>query len=661
MNPSFRTKLILAMTLVVVCVTGATLYVASKRVRETYQHLFEDQFQQQLRFFSSNRIAQLQQATQRCDTVAKSVRVTTALEETLTENDPDIIYDVLQVELEELMKNFGGPSQALRKLQESMRRPPNMPKQKERDRDKAVSERDRDKPPFDRDRDKRPPERDREKLPLLPQGNLISVAVVDSKGKFIVPRKPRPNFLRPENFQNGMFSDKNPVESIKEQEIGYLPIKRDTDSSQLREMIVTPLVNEGTGETLGALVMGFTVRDFGENAMYQFSEKTLLSGIWLDNKIYSATIPEELRADVAARIAKEITETDTGESVETVMVDGAPHRLFFKVLNPSSFFPPAVQVCLYSMREALAEQAALRTEVLVYGSAALLIGVGFILFLSHGFSKPIEELARATQLVRDGDFTVKVPVKTKDELGTLAASFNEMTADLALKERYKTVLAQVTDKDVAEQLINGEMSLGGEVKQVSVLFCDIRGFTALTENMPPAKVITMLNEHMTAMNRVVYKHYGMVDKFVGDLIMAVFGAPKSYGNDALHAVKCAMKMIEERKRLNETTEFSFEVGIGVASGEVVAGCMGSDDRLNYTVLGDRVNLASRLCSKAGRTELLIDELTYNQLPPNFIVEATEPLPLKGFSNLVPAYRLVEANGGEIIEATPDAEPAGRPE
>jgi class 3 adenylate cyclase len=338
-----------------------------------------------------------------------------------------------------------------------------------------------------------------------------------------------------------------------------------------------------------------------------------------------------------------------------VMVDGAPHRLFFKVLNPSSAFPPAVQVCLYSMKEAIAEQAALRAEVLGFGSAALLVGVGFILFLSHGFSKPVEELARATQLVRDGDFTVKVPVKTKDELGQLAASFNEMTADLALKERYKTVLAQVTDKDVAEQLISGQMSLGGEVKQVSVLFCDIRGFTALTENMPPGEVITMLNEHMTAMNRVVHKHYGMVDKFVGDLIMGVFGAPKSYGNDALHAVKCAMRMIEERKRLNETTRHSFEIGIGVATGEVVAGCMGSEDRLNYTVLGERVNLASRLCSKAGRTELLIDETTYNQLPEGFVVEATEPLPLKGFSSLVPAYRLIEMNGVDIAEVSTEAE------
>src|SRR6185436_14210849 len=105
----------------------------------------------------------------------------------------------------------------------------------------------------------------------------------------------------------------------------------------------------------------------------------------------------------------------------------------------------------------------------------------------------------------------------RDEVGALSESFNEMAEDLALKERYKTVLAQVTDKEVAEQLISGQMTLGGEVRRVSVLFCDIRGFTPLTENMPPAEVITMLNEHMTVMNRVVHRHYGDVDKFVGDL------------------------------------------------------------------------------------------------------------------------------------------------
>ncbi len=118
---------------------------------------------------------------------------------------------------------------------------------------------------------------------------------------------------------------------------------------------------------------------------------------------------------------------------------------------------------------------------------ALLIGIGFIFLISHGFSKPIEQLVEGTRRIQDGDYTVKVPVTSRDEIGTLAKSFNEMAEDLALKERYKSVLAQVTDKQVAEELINGRLTLGGEVRQVSVLFCDIRGFTALTENMPPLR------------------------------------------------------------------------------------------------------------------------------------------------------------------------------
>ena len=606
------------MTFVVVGVTGATLYVTGKRVRDTYQHLFEEQFQQQLRFFSESRIRQLEEITRKYKSMAQTVRVTSAMETALLEDEPDVLYDALEVELDELIKSNESGSAALRKFQDTVRkRFPNAPA-----------------PPKVKERDRVP----------VTQGNQLGVAVVDSDGKVLVPRKPRPSFMLPSNVANRsqklrMFSNRAPAEAVKDQEIGYLPVKKEADGAQLRELIVTPLVNRATGDTLGALVMGFAVRDFGETAMYQFSDKTLLSGIWLDDKLYTQTIPAAVTDEVAGRVAAEIKGATAGTARDLIVVDGVPHRLFFKVLNPDSIFPAAVQVCLYSMQEAIVEQADLRAKVLGFGGMALLVGVGFIFFLSHGFSRPVEQLARATQLVRDGDFTVKVPVTSRDELGTLAASFNEMTSELALKERYKAVLAQVTDKEVAEQLISGEMSLGGEVRQVTVLFCDIRGFTSLTENMPPADVITMLNEHMTAMNRIVHEHYGVVDKFVGDLIMAVFGAPKSYGNDAVHAVKCALRMMGERRELNAVSRYQFEVGIGIATGEVVAGCMGSEDRLNYTVLGERVNLASRLCSEAASTELLIDETTYSLLPEGFLAEATMPLALKGYSAPVPAYRL----------------------
>jgi class 3 adenylate cyclase len=612
--PSFRTKLIVAMTLVVAGVTGATLYVASKRVQTTYQHQFEQQFQQQLAYFSEVRLRQLDELVRKCESLSKSVRLSGALEAAIEDHDPDLVYDNLGAELDVLVKATDTANPALTKLREALRR----------GNSKSQSQRDKDRDRF--------------------QSNLFTLAVVDADGRILVPETKRATFMFKPDLKNraetfSIFKDHVPAEVLKEQEIGYLPMRKEADNAQLREVILTPIVNQGTGDAIGALIMGFPVRDFGESAMYQFSEKALQSGIWLGGRVYSKTIPEEVQGAVSLRI-KDVLRDSGVSNRDTIDVHGVPHRLIYKVLNPDSLFPPAVQVGLYSMQEVLGEQAELRNKAVGFGAVALLVGIGFILLISHGFSKPIEQLVAGTRRIQDGDYAVRVPVVSRDEIGTLTTSFNEMAADLALKERYKSVLAQVTDKQVAEELISGRLALGGEVRQVSVLFCDIRGFTALTENMPPHDVITMLNEHMTAMNRIVHQHYGVVDKFVGDLLMAVFGAPKSYGNDALHAVKCAVRMMEERAMLNQTSRHKFEMGIGIATGEVVAGCMGSDDRLNYTVLGERVNFASRLCSKAGGAELLIDATTYAQLPEGFTVEATEPLPLKGFSAPMAAYRLL---------------------
>jgi class 3 adenylate cyclase len=149
-----------------------------------------------------------------------------------------------------------------------------------------------------------------------------------------------------------------------------------------------------------------------------------------------------------------------------------------------------------------------------------------------------------------------------------------------------------------------------------------------------------------------------VDKFVGDMLMAIFGAPKSYGSDAVYAAKCALAMIEERRCLNHSSHHHIEMGIGLASGEVVAGCMGSEDRMNYTVLGERVNLAARLCSHAGGMQVLIDESTLAQLPPDTQAASLPALRLKGFSETVEAFRLeavgVVVEAGASIEETSNA-------
>ena len=198
-------------------------------------------------------------------------------------------------------------------------------------------------------------------------------------------------------------------------------------------------------------------------------------------------------------------------------------------MNAGSVFATVYQVGFHSLQKLFRELAELRRKILGVGGLVLVVAFAVDLALAHGLTATIRELVAGTAQIQRGNFQVKVPVRSRDEIGGLASSFNEMAEGLALKEKYRSVLDKVTDKEVARQLMSGGVALGGEMREISVLFCDIRGFTALTQNMDPAEVIRMLNEHFTPLTRVVYEHNGVVDKFVGDLIMAVFGAPKGYG------------------------------------------------------------------------------------------------------------------------------------
>src|SRR5439155_735991 len=146
--------------------------------------------------------------------------------------------------------------------------------------------------------------------------------------------------------------------------------------------------------------------------------------------------------------------------------------------------------------------------------------------------------------------------------------FNEMTAGLALKERYRSVLDLVADREVADDLIAGRLTLGGELREASVVFCDVRGFTALTERMEPGEVIALLNEHMTALTRVVYANGGVVDKFVGDQVIALFGVPRSTGHDAYAAVRAAREMIEARTTLNARAARALEAPGGLVRADL---------------------------------------------------------------------------------------------
>jgi adenylate cyclase len=198
--------------------------------------------------------------------------------------------------------------------------------------------------------------------------------------------------------------------------------------------------------------------------------------------------------------------------------------------------------------------------------------------------------------------------------------------------------------EVVDQVVNGGVRLerGGELRDTTVLFTDIRGFTAWAESQQPAHIVSVLNDYFELMVDAIHRHKGTLDKFMGDGIMALFGAPISYGDDAVHAVECAIEMmqfLEQFNREHEATGDQFAIGIGIDTGPVVAGYMGSSKSMEYTAIGDHVNLSSRLCGAAAPGQILISAETMNALGGRFPAQQLPPIQVKGKAKPVPVFQI----------------------
>jgi class 3 adenylate cyclase len=276
-----------------------------------------------------------------------------------------------------------------------------------------------------------------------------------------------------------------------------------------------------------------------------------------------------------------------------------------------------------------------RKNTLVSLAPALVFALLAGLFFSRRLTEPIRQLTAGLRKVQGGDYGGRVEIASGDEIGQMSEAFNAMTRELAEKERVRSALHQAVSKEVAEALLRGALHAEGEVREATVLFTDIRGFTALSETLSAREVITLLNAYLGVMAPLVSKHGGVVDKFVGDEIMAVFGAPLELADDALAAVACALEMREAlgafNRRQAEEGRPEIGVGFGVNTGVVVAGLVGSSERQNYTVLGSTVNAGSRLCSLAVAGQVLASQNTYLRCKGRVEAVQMPPLSAKGIS------------------------------
>lgn len=276
-----------------------------------------------------------------------------------------------------------------------------------------------------------------------------------------------------------------------------------------------------------------------------------------------------------------------------------------------------------------------RNLLIWVGAGLAVAGIGAI-FFSLGISRPILKIGQAAIEVGKGNFQARVDgVKSRDEIGELAGRINEMIVQINERFQLAKFVSHGTMDAIQDSKEDG-VRLGGSRKRVAMLFADIRGYTAFSENREPEVVVDVLNHYFAHQGDAVARHNGDIDKFVGDQLMAIFQGPDMSAD----AIRCAAEIqdiMEASSR--ENPEWQLDIGIGIDVGDVVVGAMGSPDRMDYTVLGDHVNLAARLCSAAAPKETMISDAVYQETRhiEDFGFTPLTPISVKGKAKPISVY------------------------
>lgn len=276
----------------------------------------------------------------------------------------------------------------------------------------------------------------------------------------------------------------------------------------------------------------------------------------------------------------------------------------------------------------------------------ILLGILVALLLGYGFSRPISKLVRATREIAKGNYSYKVNLSRNDELGNLAKTFNQMSDELWREALMHDSFGKYVGPEVLEMIMDNPASkwLKGRKGEGTVIFADIRGFTSFSETKEPEEVVEKLNEYFEIASQGILGQGGYIDKFIGDAVLGVFGVPVYRADHVQSAVRAAIDIQNNLKRASENgNRLLARIGISINSGIVVSGNIGSQIKMEYTVIGDSVNVASRLNKLAGPGEIIISKNVYEQVGDLITVEKLPPQTIKGKSEPIETFRVLNYN------------------
>lgn len=339
-----------------------------------------------------------------------------------------------------------------------------------------------------------------------------------------------------------------------------------------------------------------------------------------DGKLY--TIPGTKRIDIRTRLVALLFACNLVPFVATL-----------SALHPSLTVSVDPGASLSSARSGILAQT-----VIFMG-----VGMGLTFLVSSNLTRPLQEIIQVLRSVRKGNFDSPVRVTTNDEIGYTGDVINEMTQGLKEREFIKETFGKYVTEEIRDEILSGKVPLDGELREVTVLFADLRNFTPLSERLAPKEVVKILNQYFREMEEAIRAHRGLVLQYIGDEIEAVFGAPAHLKDHAGMAAQAAREMTTRLGVLNDSLSKqgypTLSHGIGIHTGEVVAANIGSPDRLSYTLVGDTVNLASRLqgLNKELGTEVILSGSTRSRMGSGMALERLPPQSIKGKSQQVEVY------------------------
>jgi adenylate cyclase len=326
-------------------------------------------------------------------------------------------------------------------------------------------------------------------------------------------------------------------------------------------------------------------------------------------------------------------------------------------LQPVIFQNVTVGYAMVTLSQSGMEQS-LRKAIHAIGGATILIillGIAMAFALGKRIYDPIDQLVDASRALGKGEFNSRFSFKQRrnDELGQLMTAFNDMAEGMLEKSQVMDALSRYVSPGVAREILANlnDVELGGKRVEGSVMFADIVGFTQIAENIRPEELVSILNKYFSMITRACELNQGIVDKYMGDGVMLVFGAPQPDNDHPFHALTCAIliqRLIEHENMLREQQGlFPVKFRIGINSGTMLAGNMGSRERMEYTVVGDTVNLASRLCGIANSGQIVISKAMYlnNSAHEYVLAGEYQSIRLRGIRQPVSTY-LVEDMAAE---------------